>query len=147
VRKALEWSRQLDVDERWLRTWVLPVIAEGASPRVGDYFDALGRPECVWARQPVLAYLGRATGEPLPGTRGAARALAEMEDLAAIPGMIEVLLQDRTGELAYDVGHFGLSKLTGVRWQESYDGAWWLDWWERNRARFPDEVAAMSVRR
>jgi hypothetical protein len=34
-----------------------------------------------------------------------------------------------------------------VTWQESYDGAWWAEWWEKNRRRFPPEVAALDVRR
>jgi hypothetical protein len=77
----------------------------------------------------------------------AARALAEIGDPAAIPGMIEVLLHDRSGRLGYDVGYFGLAKLTGVRWQKEYDGAWWLDWWEKNSRRLPPEVQAIPIRR
>jgi hypothetical protein len=42
---------------------------------------------------------------------------------------------------------FGLAKLTGVRWQKEYDGAWWLDWWEKNSRRLPPEVQAIPIRR
>jgi hypothetical protein len=58
-----------------------------------------------------------------------------------------VLLHDRSGRLGYDVGYFGLAKLTGVRWQKEYDGAWWLDWWEKNSRRLPPEVQAIPIRR
>jgi RNA polymerase sigma-70 factor (ECF subfamily) len=146
VRTALEWSRTLRVDERWLRTWVLPILGEADPGRVSAAFRALERPDCGWARDEVLAFLGRATLTKSHGTRGAARVLAEIGDPAAIPAMIALLLRDQTGALAYDVGHFGLARLTGVNWQESYDTAWWLEWWEKNRARFPAEVAAQDVR-
>jgi hypothetical protein len=61
--------------------------------------------------------------------------------------MIEILAHDRSGRLGYDVGYFGLAKLTGVRWQESYGAAWWLDWWEKNKGRMPPEVRDVAIRR
>ena len=147
VRKALEWSRNLAVDERWLRTWVLPMIAEPNPDTIHACFEALERPDCGWAREAVLDYLARATTSRMFGSKQAGSALAGMNDPAAIPGMIELILRDQTGELAYDVGYFGLARLTGVKWHESYDGEWWASWWEKNRARFPAEVAALEVRR
>ena len=131
------------------REWVLPAIEQpdGAPELAYASFSALSRPDCGWAREPILAYLERATREPLPASRGAGSALAEIGDVAAIPRMIELLLRDRTGELNYDVGYFGLSRLTGVEWQESYDGAWWREWWEKNRQRFPPEIAALEIER
>jgi RNA polymerase sigma-70 factor (ECF subfamily) len=147
---ALDWSKTLGADEPWLRTWVLPELTrppEETAETIGASLSALARPECAWARDDVLAYLERCTRERLPGLTSAGRTLAEMGDLAAIPRMIELMLADTTGELNYWVGYYGLAKLTGVTWQESYDAAWWAGWWEKNRARFPPEVAALSVRR
>lgn len=147
VRRALEWSKVLRVDERWLRTWILPALEQDGTRAIGGYLEALGRPDCAWAREPVLACLARATKEGSTGAKAAARTLAAMRDPAAIPAMISILLQNESAELAYDVGYFGLAELTGVRWQESYDGRWWADWWGKNRGRFPAEVAALELSR
>ncbi len=146
VRQALEWSMALRVDERWLRTWVLPLTDASRPELASAAFGALARPDCGWASETLLACLARATDVRGSATREAAGALAEIGDPAAIPELIALLLRDRTGALAYDVGYFGLAKLTGVKWQEGYDGAWWAAWWEKNRARFPPEVAARDVR-
>jgi hypothetical protein len=147
---ALEWSKTLRADERWLRTWVLPAIESPAGTDAGVLMmslDALARPDCRWASEAVLAFLERATREPNAATSYGGMALAEIGDLANVPRMIEILLRDRTGVLEYDVGYFALARLTGVSWQKGYDGEWWADWWEKNRRRFPPEIAALEVRR
>jgi hypothetical protein len=167
MRRALDWSKSMQADEAWLRTWVLPSIqiAEGVDPSVVDAsFRALARPDCAWAKDTILEHLRRASTieqiHPAPasaeaegnaqafaGTSSAASALAEIGDPAAIPALIEILVHDRSGRMNYDVGYFGLAKLTGVKWQESHDGAWWLEWWEKNRRRLPPEVQAIPIRR
>jgi len=160
-RRALDWSRTMQADEGWLRTWVLPSIqgTEASDPEVLDAsFHALARPDCKWAEDSILEHLRQAAtiekpdpqdpkGAPPRGSRSAASALAEIGDPAAIPALIEILLHDRSGQMGYDVGFFGLAKLTGVKWQESCDGAWWLDWWEKNARRLPPEVQAIQIRR
>jgi hypothetical protein len=148
--RALRWSKTIQADEGWLSRWVLPTIQrpEEIAPQVLDAsFAALGRPECAFARDSILTYLARSSKGAIAGSKAAARALAEIGDPAAVPAMIEVLLRDTTGEMAYDVGYFGLAELTGVKWQEGYDGAWWLDWWEKNQRRFPAEVRGREIRR
>jgi hypothetical protein len=156
VRTALDLSKTLKAGEDWLRANVLPVVegsAGGDVPAYGAYFEALGRPDCAWAEPALLEHLRRIASAPPAGVdpddaesfapRGAyeaASALAGIGDPTAIPALIDVLANDRSGELAYAVGYFGLSKLTGVTWHESQDGAWWRDWWEKNRARMPAEV-------
>jgi len=140
---------------------VLPSIqgTEAIDPEVLDAsFHALARPDCKWAEDSILEHLRQAAtiekpdpqdpkGAPPRGSRSAASALAEIGDPAAIPALIEILLHDRSGQMGYDVGFFGLAKLTGVKWQESCDGAWWLDWWEKNARRLPPEVQAIQIRR
>ena len=146
---ALTWAKNVVADVAWLRTWVLPTIVnpgEADSGSFGAYCRALGRPECTWAREPLLDCLQRSARGQAPSVAPIASALAEMGDPASIPGMIEVLLHDTSGELTYDVGYFGLSELTGVTWQESYDGDWWLEWWEGNSGRFPPEVSSIPIR-
>lgn len=166
---ALAMSMGLEADETWLRTWVMPSIQDAAAtdPSVLDAsFRALGRPDCKWAQESILEHLRRASaieavaevdpsspapdrnGVALPaGTMSAASALAEIDDPAAIPALIEILVHDRSGRMNYDVGYFGLARLTGVKWHESHDGAWWLDWWEKNMRRLPPEVQAIPIRR
>jgi len=158
VRTALRWSKTLEADEAWLRAHVLPAVLAPETVdqnAVGDYLSALGRADCGWAQPALLAHLERigsappvdpltgadqASGVVTTGAFDAARALADIGDPAAIPALIDVLANDRSGELGYAIGHFGLSKLTGVTWHESQDAAWWLDWWEKNRERLPAEV-------
>lgn len=147
VRRALEWSKAAELDETWLRTWVLPVIQAGEHAQLSAYMEALARPDCVWARDALLAHLRKADAREHGNARQAARALAEMRDPAAIPALIEILLADTDGSLRYDVGHFGLAELTGVRWEEGYDGEWWARWWAKNRARFGPELAGVELRR
>ncbi len=161
AREALEWSKTLQADEAWLRTYALPALQSPGStdPGVLDAsIDALGRPDCGWAREPLLAHL-RYLATPLPvGVESAdslspglafetASALAEIGDPAAIPAMIQILANDASGRLDYAIGHFGLAKLTGVSWQESYDAEWWLDWWKKNKSRLPAEIGGTVINR
>ena len=69
------------------------------------------------------------------GLWSVARALSDRGDISAIPAMIEVIEKDNTYNTVYGVGYFGLNKLTGVKYQESHDGAWWRQWWNENRER------------
>jgi len=157
-RVAMLWSAEMEAGEDWLRSHVLPAIEDpaGVDPGVlSNSFRALGRPDCGWAQEPILRHLSRLAAEsrssPGDGPPGslfsAAGALADIGDPAAIPRMIEILLQDESGRLQYGLGHFGLAKRTGVRWQEGYDGEWWLEWWEKNRMRFPPGVRDTAIRR
>jgi len=149
--EALRWSTTLHADEAWLRTWALPSLQDPDSVDravLGASLSALGREDCGWAREPLVGYL-RTLATPLAGgaeapsapplglAYGAARALAEIGDPAAIPAMIEILDSAPSKELDYAIGHFGLSKLTGVEWREEYDAAWWRGWWEKNKSRLP----------
>lgn len=161
ARLALSWSKRLQADEAWLRAFVLPALSspDTTAPEVLDAsIDALGRPDCGWARGALLGQLERlAALPPLAGedetapsigiAYSAARALARIGDPAAIPAMIEILANDRSGRLDYAVGYFGLARLTGVRWQESFDADWWLEWWEKNGSRLSAEVRGAVIER
>lgn len=111
-----------------------------------------------WAREPLLAHLQHLATSSPAGAEGqytpsiglayaTACALAEIGDPAAIPAMIQVLANDPSGRLEYAIGHYGLAKLTGVDWQESYDAEWWLDWWKKNKSRLPAEVGGTVIDR
>jgi hypothetical protein len=154
ARTALRWSKTMHADESWLRAHVVPaieVLGAAGGREISGYLDALGRPDCGWAHGVLLGHLERlAAAEPgdpeatPAGAFAAARALADVGDPAAIPALIDVLARDRSGQLGYAIGHFGLAELTGVRWQESHDAAWWLDWWERNRGRMPAAIGGAA---
>jgi len=155
--RALRWSRTLAADEGWLRTFATPRIADAADEATrAAVFHALGRKDCGWAQPEIHAYLRRVAALPAPAAEqredgsadssiAAARALAEIGDLAAIPELIGTLRADRSGRLAYSIGHFALAPLTGVTWQKGYDAAWWLDWWKKNAERLPPHVRAIPV--
>jgi poly(3-hydroxybutyrate) depolymerase len=55
----------------------------------------------------------------------------------AIPWLIGVIDADNNYETIYGVGHFGLSNITGVAYDDRRDGTWWRAWWEKNKAKFP----------
>ena len=64
------------------------------------------------------------------------RGAADLKDPRAIPTMIAIIEAHDAYESIYGIGYFGLGKLTGVRYDESHDGAWWREWWQKNRRRF-----------
>lgn len=98
----------------------------------------LAEAKAEWAVLPLIKRLGE-TKE-----RGAlwniATSLGELGDPRAIPAMIAVIEADNTYDTVYGVGYFGLGKLTGVRYDESHDGKWWREWWEKNKDQFPEAV-------
>ena len=147
---AFDWSKWMRADETWLRTWVLPSIRgsqEVNSEALAGALDALGRKDCTWASRPILDFLQQHPANENHAARFAGMALDGIGDPSVIPELIELLLHDTTGTLEYDVGYFGLSRLTGVHWQKGYDGAWWLDWWEKNKMRLPPGVRDAVIRR
>jgi hypothetical protein len=148
---ALEWSRDLETDEAWLRAFVLPFVQRSfeTDPQTLDAaLRALERPDCGFAVEPLVAFLRSPRPEGQHGgVSSAASALAAIGDPAVIPALIELVVHDRTGTMAYDVGYFGLARLTGVTWTEECDGAFWLDWWDKNQGRLPPSVRGAAIRR
>lgn len=61
--------------------------------------------------------------------------------------MIALIEADNTYDTIYGIGYFGLGKLTGVSYDESHDGAWWREWWEKNKHRYPVEIQALEIPR
>ncbi|MBL8880520.1 MAG: hypothetical protein JNG88_15515 [Phycisphaerales bacterium] len=72
-------------------------------------------------------------------------ALGELGDARAIPTIIGVIQDDNSYETVYGLGYFALSKLTGVRYDESHEGAWWTNWWDANKSRYAPEVSGMAI--
>ena len=70
-----------------------------------------------------------------------AMALAKIGDARAIPTLIGLIDADNSYDTIHGVGYFGLGhgklgELTGVRYSEFHDGAWWRRWWDSNKSRF-----------
>jgi serine/threonine protein kinase/predicted esterase len=74
-----------------------------------------------------------------------ANQVAAHKDPAAIPFMIGVIEADNTYNTIYGVGYYGLSKLTGVKYSESHDGAWWRNWWAENKSKYSQEVQQLEI--
>jgi beta-lactamase regulating signal transducer with metallopeptidase domain/predicted esterase len=73
------------------------------------------------------------------------KAMAAHDDPRCIPLLIGLIAADNTEDTIYYIGSFGLDTLTGVKYEESHDGAWWIDWWATNRSRFPADVASTPI--
>ena len=94
----------------------------------------------------LLQRLTRQLQGELPGDMSlTARAIAERKDPRAIPTLIGVIDADNSYDTIYGVGYFGLSKLTGVRYDGTHHGPWWRKWWESRKSGFPPDVQALSI--
>jgi predicted esterase len=71
--------------------------------------------------------------------------IGETEHPYAIPTLIGVIDADNSYDTVYGVGYFGLRHPTGVSYSPYHDGAWWRRWWETNKAKFPKEVARLTI--
>jgi beta-lactamase regulating signal transducer with metallopeptidase domain/predicted esterase len=155
VRRVL--ARHGAVRPRAGRLW----LATGATlAATGTVLAGLARqPQADRAQGPApgVAIQGLSTSEAVNAlyaavARGAgaevftlARAIAERRDPAAVPLLIGVIDADNTCWTVYGVGYFGLWPLTGVAYDDRYDGTWWRAWWEQNKGRFDDAARATPV--
>lgn len=65
----------------------------------------------------------------------AAAGLARLDDPRAVGPLVD-LLRARPAEVCAAAAIRALERLTLVSDWDGKDAAWWIDWWERNRARF-----------
>jgi predicted esterase len=147
---ALSAIGALKPGEAELRRVVVPLLAKGKPAQVrSTAISALGDKENAWAVDLILdafkASLEEDGGRLRATTWPAASALASFDDPRVIPTMIAVIEADNTYDTVYGVGYFGLGRLTGVRYDESHDGAWWRRWWEKNKERYPEAVRALEI--
>jgi RNA polymerase sigma-70 factor (ECF subfamily) len=145
-RAAWAWLEAAEPDEEFLRRVVAPIVRNAAQRRLEDLVFAViavGKAKQEWAFETLLEALR--TTPPSSLRFNLAMGLAESGGQRAIPYMIAAIVAaDDTEWTAYGLGHFGLRTLTGVRWDKSHDGAWWLAWWDRNKDRLPPEVRAID---
>jgi len=143
------WIERMRPDEEFLRRVALPIARgeDGASPEhSARALSVLARTRLPWVFDVLVDALRRARATK-KYSFGLAMAFADYNDRRAIPHLIAAIAADPRYETVYGLGWFGLGNLTGVRYDESHDGAWWLAWWDRNRDGLPDEVRAIDPRR
>lgn len=146
---AFSWVESLQPDEAWMREYVLPYVDHPDEGIAIGALSAFGGPSNAWAVPEILEALARAKvgSDDLPNfaISVGARALAEIGDPAAIPAMIGLIAANPCYDTIYGIGYNGLGKLTGVSYDESHDGNWWIAWWELNKGRFPPEVSVLPI--
>lgn len=147
---GLKLLTQLRAGEEDVRRIVVPLLEKGTPFKVrAAAVEAVGRKELPWSVDLVIKVLEECMDEGKPAKStdlwGVARTLADLEDPKAIPVMIAAIDADNTYATIYGVGYFGLSRLTGVKYDEAHDGAWWRKWWEKSREKYPASVRDMTI--
>lgn len=147
MNKALELLYTFESSEAFLRAHVLPIVEHRDEHDIVLVYEAaqlLGREGNDFATDALLGLLLN-PGEGVARFFEPARMLAEIGDPRVIPTMIAVIRADDSYPSIYGVGYFGLRPLTGVSYDEGHDGAFWVDWWAKNRERLPESVRGMSI--
>ena len=147
--EALRWLHNLEAREATLREVALPIVQNAAlyDPKLQSAaYHALGRPGFDWAVDPIVKQMANIpiAADSL-SLASPASALAEIGDPSVIPTLIGMIVADDGYATCYGVGYFGLSKLTGIDYDESHDAAFWVDWWERNRGTLPPEIGSLEI--
>jgi hypothetical protein len=150
VELALKVAAQMKAGEDWCRRVAVPRLANSEPPSVQRAAArALGRRGWSWAVEPLVGALTNGLSTASSDRRAviwsAATALGEIGSATAVPAMIGVIAADNTYDTVYGVGYFGLHPLTGVKYDEAHKGAWWRQWWEQNRERYPAEVRELPI--
>ncbi len=84
--------------------------------------------------------LVRFTAGDLKDVQNLASPLLDCEDPVIIPTLIGVIDADNSYDTVYGVGYFALRRVTGVDYRFYHDGPWWRRWWEKNKAKYPEDV-------
>jgi predicted esterase/HEAT repeat protein len=137
-------------DEAYLKRVIVPMLDEQQPVDVRRAAaQTLGRADNKWAVDALLVVLREsvtsADKEKKRLIWDVASSLSDIGDPRAIPDMIGAIAHDNTYDTVYGVGYFGLGKMTGVRYDEKHDGAWWRDWWQRERSRFPEPARSSDI--
>lgn len=66
-------------------------------------------------------------------------------DAWAIPFLIGLIEAEDSYETIYHVGYFGLSKMTGVRYDEKHDGEWWRRYWKEAKKKHGQEIQEIKI--
>lgn len=143
---ALGWLKEVRPPDSWLRSAVLPLLLSGPGEDFGTFgavCRALGNAGSEWAVDPLMDAFRQAPAEQRKRFYAPIEALAEIGDARVIPTLIGMIAADPSTK--YSVGYYGLGKLTGVDYDDSHDGAFWIDWWEKNQNRLPKEIRGLPI--
>jgi hypothetical protein len=102
-------------------------------------------PEALDTLDGKLEYFAQGIREGRLDVTDWARDVASHDDPKAIPYLIGVIIADESGKAVHNVGSYALTDLTGVNYASSHDGAWWRQWWEKNKSRYPADVQAIEI--
>lgn len=145
---AWQWLAKTSVaDEDFVRRYATP-LAENLDdlPRQiqRGLLATLAAQHAPWSDALLRDALQR---QPLSHAGAIADALAKAGDLRAIPTMIGKIVAEGSEAAAQAIGRYGLEPLTGVPYDASHDGTWWLTWWNENRWRLPEPIRAQPIPR
>lgn len=135
-------------DEAFLREVVVPALDAKSSSMQYQAAQILGDVNQDWTLDLLLAKIQEKSKGSLTGGLSLtpfAQAIAQHRQPRAIPPLIAIIESQNGYDTVYGVGYFGLTPLTGVDYDESHDGAWWHEWWAKNRTRFPEAVRSMEI--
>ncbi len=121
----------LDPGADWIQRVVVPVLRSEPNRRRAAIF-ALGGTRGAWAFDLILPYL---SDPDEPTLLAAAGALALISGPRAVGEIINALQRPLPPHVHTELCQ-KLTWMTGVSRDEGRDRAWWLKWWESNRARF-----------
>ncbi len=149
VRKAQQlawrWLRGLQdpktLDQNMLRRWVKRLGDPTAGDNAHQATETAIAAKSPWLFEELLIHLRNPKAEEF--TIGSA--FGDLKDKRAIPYLIAEIAAN--SEHIYGYGYFGLGRLTGVRYDKSHDGEWWLRWWDTNKAELPPHVQALDPRK
>jgi predicted esterase len=147
VRAASRALRHMPLGEEFLRTRILPLTEDERYEVSYHALMLLGEKRATFAIDTLLEQMRHALGDPRAESRLStlANALAKIGDPRVIPDLIAIIAADNSHDTIYGVGYHGLGAMTRVQYDESHDGAWWQQWWKKNRLRFPEEVARREI--
>lgn len=146
---GLDLLRSGKISKELLDGHVLPIVRDHSNrdpEELQAALNVLAGVDLKWDPAPVLSLIQEpAHYETTNMMFAAGMALGNLEDPRAIPTMIGVIMAHNDYETVYGLGYFGLRKMTDVPYDESHDGDFWLDWWDKNRGRFGDGVSSIPI--
>jgi predicted esterase len=146
---ALKVLRYMPFEEAELRNFVVPLLQSPTPSPIKEWaLSMLEGKTYPWIADLALQALMLPPEKRLPSTLTwtAASVLASINDPKTIPKMIEAIEADDTNATIYGIGYYGLAKMTGVKYDEKHNGAWWRVWWNENQQRYATTSGSTPVK-
>ncbi len=149
MRSSLELTAVVDPPQPFFDRYVYPLVERTRPTKIRQSaILAIAQPGRTWATPLIVRLLNSSLNDPTEFHNmlwTLAAACARIRDHSTIPTLIAIINADNTHHSIYGVGHFGLAPLTGVKYDESHDGAWWTNWWNTNRASLPANARDLEL--